>query len=240
MSGAYWTSLTSAGLQSLKRQRAIFSGPMTVRWTPHTFEDPSLQLSGFDDFHDRIILLQPPPGPGFDEAADLPEREWSMVSFDRRSLKLSNQEWRGVPLPDAVLYQLRMDHNVGLQIHRYRHVHDWDGSMRTQWVEIWFLMDELGRFTVDIAHPEIGIIPPGALAQTQDNELIQGFWCIAAVNLDDVDGDPTEFATMTRRFTDGSVGLWVRVGTQIHPVGRTGGLSMPSLPTVSSTILFWR
>ncbi|WOO86247.1 uncharacterized protein LOC62_07G009732 [Vanrija pseudolonga] len=222
-------------LQSLKRRRAVFTGPMTVRWTPHTFDDGSLQLSGWDDFHDRVIMLQPPPGPGFDQASDFPEREWSMVSFDRRSLKLSNRDYIGVPLPDAVIYRLVMDHNVGLQILRYRHIHN--GSTRMQWVELWFLLDEIGRSAVDIKHPEIGLIPAGSLVHTQDNELIKGFWCIAAINVDDEDGDPAQVATVTRRFTDGSIGLWVRVGTQIHPVGRTGGLELPNLPMVSGFII---
>lgn len=217
----------------MKRQGDAANGRMAVRWTPFTFDEQDLRLTAIDSFNDSVILLRPDPLRDDDTASK--ERRWHLASFNRRTLHLNNADYFALRLPEAVSYALQPDRNVGLRIHRYRRqVHNYKAR---QWVEIWLRYTEPNLRKKDIANPKIGLLPPGSLAYTQDNDFIRGFWCVAAIGLDGVGGDPTKFGVVTRRFTDGTVGMWVRVGDNTHPVGRTGGLKMPQTPIVSLSCL---
>ncbi|WOO86246.1 uncharacterized protein LOC62_07G009731 [Vanrija pseudolonga] len=166
-----------------------------------------LRLTAIDSYNDRVMLLRP-DAPLNDDDDNTSERRWRLASFNRRTLHLNNADYCDLHLPKAVSYALAMDRNVGLRIHRYRRqVHNYKAR---QWVEIWLRYHEPALRKKDIANPKIGSLPPGALAYTKDNDFIRGFWCIAAIGLDGVAGDPTKFGVVTRRFTDGTVGILIR------------------------------
>lgn len=192
-----------------------------------------------DSDNDGVILL---PTPWYGTHGG-PRR---LYSFDRQTLAINTYKYGNVSipmdyddvpmsleaghvlLPPATHYRLYDDRNVGLQIHRFRKQTTEHGT--TRWVEL-FLRPGPIRSS-DIILNEIGVIPEGSLNDLRSEFPIRGFWPYVAVNLDGLGRVPLPFQVYTSRFTDGSLGLWVRAGNRTHGVARTQGLPLPPKPIV--------
>ncbi|WOO86249.1 uncharacterized protein LOC62_07G009734 [Vanrija pseudolonga] len=217
------------------RGRLVEFGRLKVHWSPHIFYDKELELVTIDSENDSVILL-PTPWYGSHGGPRL-------YSFDRQTLAINTYKYGNVaipmdyddvpmpleaghvPLPVATHYRIHDDRNVGLQIHRFRN----NGS--TRWVEL-FLRPGPIRAN-DIILDEIGDIPGGALKESRYPFFpIKGFYPYIAINLDGTGQGFDVFQVYTSRFTDGTVGLWVRAGDQIHGVARSQGVFLPPKPMV--------